>query len=172
MQLAFARPPTIPRANRFSYLMALYAENFTRFERLFQPRHRAGELWRSSVDDGLDVHLHVLERHRYTTEFRLTYDLRDPVTGEPDPSVFLRMYHDARMIEATHCYVGRRWQDVLGLHPEPDTLFGHRLRMNIFLGKWLDFLADQGHSPFTLLADPKKNETISETVLDGCAIAP
>ena len=100
MLLAPARPTAFPRLSRFGYLMELYAENFTRFERLFQPRHRAGELLRSSVDDGLDVHLHVLERHRYTTEFRLTYDLRDPVTGEPDPSVFLRMYHDARVIEA------------------------------------------------------------------------
>ncbi len=167
-----ARLPTIPRASRFGYLMALYAENFARFTRLFQPHRCTGGHWRSSVDDGLDVHLHVLERHRYTTELRLTYDLRDPITGEPDPSAFLRLYHDARVIEATHCYVGRRWQDVLGLHPEPDTLLGHRLRMNIFLGKWLDFLAGQGHSPFTLLPAPAEEETIIQTPLDVLAIAP
>lgn len=170
MQIVSDHVPVIPRANRFGYLMALYAENFARFERLFQPHRCVAGHWCSSVDDGLDVHLHVLERHRYTTEFRLTYALRDPVTGEPDPSAFLRLYQDARVIEATHCYVGRRWQDVLGLHPEPDTLIGHRLRMNIFLGKWLDFLADQGHSPFTLRLDSGKGPC--ETALDDLAIAP
>ena len=167
MLIAEAPAPTIPRAARFGYLMGLYAENFGKFERVFQP-HRCGlGLWRSSLDDGLDLHLQVLEQHRYTTHFRLTYDLRDPVTGEPDPSVFLRLYRDARVIEATHCYVGRRWQDVLGLHPAPDTLIGHRLRMNTFLGKWLDFLADQGHSPYTLhAADAASGENIHAPMLD------
>ncbi len=142
----------VPGLSRFGYLMALYSENFERFERLFQP-HGAHPHWRSSVDDGLDLHLHVLERHRYTTLFRLSYALRDPLTGEPDPSAFLRLYRDARLVEVTHCYVGRRWQDALGLNPEPAPLLGHRLRMNTFLGKWLDYLGLQGHSPFTLQPD-------------------
>ncbi len=146
------RPTTFPRISRFGYLMGLYAENFARFERLFQP-HGPHPHWRSSIDDGLDVHLQVLERHRYTTLFRLSYALRDPVTGEPDPSAFLRLYCDARLVEVTHCYVGKRWQDALGLYPEPATLLGHRLRMNTFLGKWLDYLGEQGHSPFTLQHD-------------------
>ena len=150
MPVAPNRHTHIPRAHRFGYLMALYAENFVRFERLFQLQEHTADHWQSSVDDALDVHLQVVERHRYTTEVRLTYDLPDPVTGEPDPSAFLRIYRDSRQIEATHCYVGRRWQDVLGLNPEIGTLVGHRLRMNTFLGKWLDFLAEQGHSPFTL----------------------
>ena len=145
------RLPAIPRHRRFGYLMAPYAENHDRFLRLFDPSFwMEGEHHISRVGDGLDVHLHVIERHRYTIELRLTYGLSDPVTGEPDPSAFLRLYRDARVLEATHCYVGRRWQDVLGLHPEPETLIGHRLRMNVFLGKWFEFLAGQGHSGFTL----------------------
>lgn len=149
---ALARPNPVSRNRRFGYLMALYAENFVRFERLFQLRRHEARLWCSSLDDGLDIHLEILERHRYTTELRLSYDLPDPVTGRPDPSAFLRLYHDARLLEVSHCYVGRRWQDVLGLHPEPATLMGHRLRMNTFLGKWMDFLSELGHSPFTLAA--------------------
>ena len=43
--------------------------------------------------------------------------MADPVTGEPDPSAYLRQYHDARQLEATHCYIGRRWQDVIGMYP-------------------------------------------------------
>ena len=52
--------------------------------------------------------------------------MRDPVTGEPDPSAYLRLYHDARQLEATHCYVGRRWQDVIGMYPPPAEVLGHR----------------------------------------------
>ena len=109
----------------------------------------------SSGGDGLDVRLDVLGRHPYTLELRLTYDLRDPVTGEPDPSAYLRLYTDARQLETTHCYVGRRWQDVVGLYPPPAELVGHRLRMNTFLGKWLEYLAERGHGVATLrLAGP------------------
>lgn len=149
---ALLHPSPIAPAHRLNHLMALYAENYSRFERLFQWHRHPTRHWCSSLDDGLDIHLDVLEQHRYTSVLRLSYDLPDPLTGEPDPSAFLRLYHDARLLEATHCYVGRRWQDVLGLHPTPATVLGHRLRMNTFLGKWLEFLAEQGHSPFTLKA--------------------
>ena len=107
----------------------------------------------SCIGDGLDVRLDVIEQHRYTVELRLTYALRDPVTGEPDPSAYLRLYRDARQVEATHCYVGRRWQDVIGMYPPPAELIGHRMRMNTFLGKWLQYLAERGHGVATLRRD-------------------
>lgn len=153
--------PTLSGTGRFGYLMALYAENFLRFERLFQLQRHSADHWRSSIDDGLDIHLHIIERHRYTTVLRLTYDLADPITGEPDPSAYLRIYHDARLIEVSHCYIGARWQDVLGFNPALGTLIGHRLRMNTFLGKWLDFLADLGHSAFTLQAGRQRRSHCS-----------
>lgn len=139
-----------PRLSRFSWLMGLYAENHARLARLFAPGALVEGSYRSSIGDGLDVRVDVLERHRYTLELRLTYDLLDPVTGEPDPSAYLRVYNDARQVETTHCYVGRRWQDVVGLYPPPAELVGHRLRMNTFLGKWLEYLAERGHGVATL----------------------
>ena len=81
---------------------------------------------------------------------RLTYTVRDPLTGEPDPSAFLRLYRDARQAEATHCYVGRRWQDVIGMYPPAAEVLDHRMRMNTFLGKWLQYLAESGHGVATL----------------------
>lgn len=97
------------------------------------------------------MHLDVLDQHRYTTELRLSYGLVDPLTGEPDPSAYLRLYRDARQVEATHCYVGRRWQDVIGMFPPPAEVIGHRMRMNTFLGKWLQYLAERGHGVATLV---------------------
>jgi len=154
MQQVRAHAARFPRLSRFGWLMGLYAENHARLTRLFAPADLAEGSYLSSVGDGLDLRLDVMERHRYTVELRLTYDLRDPVTGEPDPSAFLRLYNDARQVETTHCYVGRRWQDVIGLFPPPAEVVGHRLRMNTFLGKWLEYLAERGHGVATLAPDP------------------
>ncbi|HVI26662.1 MAG TPA: DUF1249 domain-containing protein [Xanthomonadaceae bacterium] len=150
MPSVLARAIRVPRLGRFAWLMELYAENHERLVRLFEPADLAPGSYVSSIGDSLDLRLDVLAQHRYTSELRLTYAMQDPLTGEPDPSAFLRLYRDARQVEATHCYVGRRWQDVLGLNPPPQQLLGHRLRMNTFLGKWLQYLAEQGHGVATL----------------------
>lgn len=152
MAQVLSRVERIPKLSRFGWLMGLYAENHCKLTRLFAPATLSTGLHLSSIRDGLDVRLHIIEQHRYTTELRLTYDLVDPVTGEPDPSAFLRLYRDARQVEATHCYIGRRWQDVIGMYPPPAEVIDHRLRMNTFLGKWLDYLAQQGHGVATLHA--------------------
>ena len=144
------RTERIPRISRFGWLMGLYAENFALLTRLFEPADLAAGTWISSIGDGLDLQLQVVEQHRFTSELRLSYAMLDPVTGEPDPSAFVRLYRDARQVEATHCYVGRRWQDVLGMFPPPAQLLDHRLRMNTFLGKWLHYLGAQGHGVATL----------------------
>lgn len=140
----------IPRLSRFGWLMALYAENHERLAKVFAPGSLAPGSYVSSVGDGLDVRLELVAQHAYTAELRLTYAMQDPVTGEPDPSAFLRVYRDARQVEATHCYVGRRWQDVIGMYPPPGAVLDHRLRMNTFLGKWLEYLREGGHSRATL----------------------
>jgi uncharacterized protein YqiB (DUF1249 family) len=165
MSKVATRQLQIPRLSRFGWLMGLYAENFNRLTRLFEPADLAAGSYVSSIGDGLDVRMDVIEQHVYTTELRLTYGMRDPVTGEPDPSAFLRLYRDARQVEATHCYVGRRWQDVIGMYPPPAAVLDHRMRMNTFLGKWLQYLAEQGHGVATLAAGAGPIPAVS--VCDG-----
>jgi uncharacterized protein YqiB (DUF1249 family) len=144
------RPLRIPRLSRLGWLMGLYSENHDLLQRLFAPGELACGRHVSSVGDGLDVFLDVVAHHAYTVELRLSYALVDPVTGEPDPSAHVRVYRDARQAEATHCYVGRRWQDVIGLYPPPAEIMDHRLQMNTFLGKWLGYLGERGHGLRTL----------------------
>ena len=150
MSAALARRIALPSISRFGWLMGLYAENHTRLQRLFEPADLACGLYVSSIGDGLDLQLEVLERHAYTVELRMSYGLVDPQTGLRDPSASLRLYRDARQVEATHCYAGRRWQDVIGMYPPPKQILDHRLRMNTFLSKWLQYLAEQGHGVATL----------------------
>lgn len=142
------------RLSRFSWLMGLYAENCRLFECIFEPESLTEGRYISFIGDSLDVQLDVIASHRYTTELRLSYRILDPLTGQPDPSAFVRHYQDARQTEATHCYVGRHWQDVLGVHPPSRLILDHRLRMNVFLGKWLQYLKEQGHGRHTLRRVP------------------
>jgi uncharacterized protein YqiB (DUF1249 family) len=151
MHQVATRRTRVPALSRFGWLMGLYAENHTRLVRLFEPGDLEVGHYISRVGDGLDLRLDVIERHAYTSELRLAYDaMPDPVTGELDPSAYVRLYRDARQVEATHCYVGRRWQDAIGMFPPPRAVLGHRVRMNTFLGKWLQYLAERGHGVATL----------------------
>ena len=152
--MAVFRMQQLPRISRLGWLMGLYAENYQRLLRLFDVHDLRPGAYLSRCVDGLDLVVEVLDVHPYTTELRLSYRMADPVTGQPDPSAYVRVYRDARQAEVTHCYVGRQWQDALGLFPAPKVLFGHRLRMNSFLNKWLEFLAGQGHAPETLAPMP------------------
>lgn len=136
--------------DRFGYLMGLYAENYRRLARMFAPQRLACGHYRSDLDDGLDVHLIVQERHPYTLELSLSYGFVDASTGRPSPSAQLRMYTDARVAEALHCRPGRHLWHVLGPFPPARTVMQHRLQMNSFLDRWLEYLAEQGHSIGTL----------------------
>ncbi|MGE4367052.1 MAG: DUF1249 domain-containing protein, partial [Thermomonas sp.] len=147
---AVARRPRIPSLSRFGWLMALYAENHARLQRQIDVGHLPRGGYVSTIGDGLDLRIEVLEQHAYTSELRMSYGLIDPATGLADPSAHLRLYRDARQVEATHCYAGRRWQDVIGMYPPPPRILDHRLRMNTFLGKWLQYLAERGHGMATL----------------------
>ncbi|HEU4669716.1 MAG TPA: DUF1249 domain-containing protein [Dyella sp.] len=140
---------------RFEFLMGLYAENYHRLARLFAPQELSPGRYVSSIDDGLDVHLQVLERHPYTLELELTYDLVDEQTGLRTPSAQLRVYTDAHVAEALHCHPGRHLWQVLGPFPPARTVLQHRLRMNGFLTRWLEYLAEQGHSLGTLEREPE-----------------
>jgi uncharacterized protein len=142
--------PTAVLPGRFGFLMGLYAENYHRLARLFAP-HRLGEgCYVSDVDDGLPVHMHIQQRHPYTLELSLTYGILDDATGLPSPSAQLRMYTDAHVAEAQHYRPGSHLWEVLGPFPPSHSVMQHRLRMNGFLNRWLEYLAEQGHSIGTL----------------------
>ena len=133
------------RLNRFTWLMDLYTDNFLRLQAMTDFGTLSPGVYFSEGRDGLRLRLEVLERHAYTIECTLSYTLRDARTGALDPSAMIRAYLDSRQCEVSHCYVGRRWQDVLGVHPSTERMVSHRLRMNGFLNKWLQYLKQQGH---------------------------
>jgi uncharacterized protein YqiB (DUF1249 family) len=152
VQVVEQRSNVLP--GRFAYLMGIYAENYHRLARMFAPQELAAGSYFSSVDDGLDLRLDVVERHPYTLDLRLSYCMVDHDTGTPAPSAWLRMYRDAHVAEATHCHADRRLRRVIGPLPPAKTVFDQRMRMATFLNRWLEYLAEQGHSRGTLAASP------------------
>ncbi len=159
MQSVLVHSATTPRRrsfaatllpDRFGWLMGLYTENHHRLARLFAPHRLAVGEYLSSVGDGLDVRLSVQDRHPYTLELGLTYDVLDASTGNLAPSAQLRCYLDAHVTEALHCQPGRDLWQVLGPLAPTRNVLQHRIRMNGFLNRWLEYLGEQGHSVATL----------------------
>lgn len=136
--------------SRFAWLMGMYGENYHRLARLFAPQRLAAGSYISSIDDQLDVRLDVVEHHRYTLDLFLTYCFVDGKTGELAPSAHLRMYRDAHMAEVMRYHADQHLQRVLGPLPPARSIFERRVRMNSFLNRWLEYLAEQGHSIGTL----------------------
>ena len=140
-----------PQLSRFGWLMELYGENYHHLTRLFAPTELAVGRYLSPQSGRLRLVVDVIECHRYTFFLRMAYNMRDPQTGLLDPSAYVRIYCDARQAEATHCYLGRSMQDVLGCHPAPAVVMHHRLRINTFFGKWLLHLRESGFGDRPLL---------------------
>jgi len=149
MSLVLEKPNAV-LPGRFAWLMGLYSENYHRLVRLFAPQRLAVGSYLSSLDDGLDVRLDVTERHRYTLDLHLTYCFLDRETGELAPSAQLRMYHDAHMAEVMQCHADRRLARAIGPLRPARSIFQQRLRMSSFLNRWVEYLAEQGHSIGTL----------------------
>ena len=148
-------PQCIFRPGSFTGLMTLYESNYIKLSQLIADfdalpaRRRPGVVSRSPAD--CDLHLRVRLREPYTTTLKLTYLFypegpqgpgRRPV---PDPDLTVRVYHDARLVEAVrvrdeHCH--HKLRELARTHSRE---LNRRWRNNMMLNKWLDYLLDMGH---------------------------
>ncbi len=132
------------RPGSFVALMSLYESNFLRLCRLVSQALPAKGRWVSQVPGECDLVLTVGERGPYTTTFNLSYWLTDE-SDHAVPDMTLRLYHDARLLEAygwatNHRHAGlQRWR--LLAERELD----QRWARNVMLNKWLDYCVDCGH---------------------------
>ena len=145
-----APPSAFPRAapDAFAALMDLYECNYIHMRRLLPvvPPPQARRV--SRIAEGLDLHLLVLERCRYTSELTLTYRFAQPADAVLfEPNLRIRIYHDARQAEALAGRSRRQAPWAAGLSACGDgvspLLSGWR--RNRFLYKWLRYCLRQGH---------------------------
>ncbi len=131
----------LPRPNTFAGLMELYETNYIKIKKLCSNFNKLGEYSISQIEKGLDLHLYVLERNKYTITIKLTYIFTDlPDEPKDFPNVVIRVYFDAMQAEVLH-RVSRS--------SPSKYLYSSQLcskwRDNRFLFKWLSFCLHQGH---------------------------
>ena len=129
----------------FVSLMTLYESNYIRLRELLgDVRGLVGKAV-SSVPGDLDLHVEALEHSPYTTILRLTYVFDDAGSAVADPDLEVRVYHDARLAEASRCARWMRHPGLAGLQAGLPAALGDRWLRNMLLNKWLDYCAERGH---------------------------
>jgi len=129
----------------FVSLMTLYESNYIRLRALVgDVRGLVGRAV-SSVPGDVDLHVELLEHCRYTTILRLTYLFEEDQGQVADPDLEVRVYHDARLAEASHCSRWVRHPGLAGLRESLPRSLGERWLRNMLLNKWLDYCGERGH---------------------------
>lgn len=134
------------RPRSFVALMTLYESNFIRLHWLVPDARQLAPVSVSRVDGDCALELKVVDRGPYTSMLSLSYVFGDLADGEREPSLEIRVYHDARLAEATAIGPIRRdgaWRDIaLRANSAADACWAR----NMLLNKWLEYCAAKGHS--------------------------
>ena len=121
--------------------MDLCDENYHQLIRIAPTLRMLSGYHISRLEDCMDLHLEIQEQTPYTTLVHLTYFFPYQKEQHPDPDALLRVYHDSRQVEVMNLK-----QKALPLNggKEIPTL-AQKWRINLFLSKWLNYCAEQGH---------------------------
>ncbi|HCK79842.1 MAG TPA: DUF1249 domain-containing protein [Candidatus Competibacter sp.] len=132
----------------FPALMDLYECNYINMRRLIPTLPKQPAALISHIPDGLDLHLRLIERFRYTSEVSLTYYFSGRAGLFPEPDLRIRIYHDARLAEVLNAQLrGLPAFDSerFSFQHADGTLLHRRWQINRFLFKWLNYCLRQGH---------------------------
>jgi hypothetical protein len=130
----------------FVSLMSLYESNYLRLRALAGDVRRHAGRHVSSVQGDCDLHFEVLEHAPYTSMLRLTYLFDGNGGSVADPDLELRVYHDARLAEASACGRWIRHASLEHVRAGIPAQLGERWLRNMLLNKWLDYCLDRGHA--------------------------
>jgi uncharacterized protein YqiB (DUF1249 family) len=133
------------RPGSFVALMSLYESNYLRLAALAGDLKALSDVSISRVADDCDLRLMVTERSPYTVSFDLTYlfEQADGLTTYPDMRV--RVYHDARLVEAQEWASQHEHEGLRRLRGVAERELDQRWARNTMLNKWLEYCIDRGH---------------------------
>jgi uncharacterized protein YqiB (DUF1249 family) len=137
------------RPRSFVALMSLYESNYLRLASLAGDLRNLRDDYVSRVPDDCDLRLSVTERSPYTTSADLTYLFKDGEEVQTYPDMRVRIYHDARLVEA------QEWAQESSNRHDHEALrrlrgvaereLDQRWARNTMLNKWLEYCIDRGH---------------------------
>jgi len=141
-------PQCIYRPGTFTGLMTLYESNYIKLGLLTPTYEWAKDVLVSSSARDNDLYAEIVKREPYTTTMRLTYWFQEPDGASlADPDLVLRIYHDARLVEAVTSGEAHRHAKLRELAGNGSSAeLDRRWRLNMILNKWLDYLFEVGHS--------------------------
>jgi len=125
--------------------MTLYESNFVRLGWIAQDLQKLADenISRSAAD--CDLHLRFLERSRYTSVLRLTYEFEQDAGVVQDPNLEVCVYHDARLAEVRSFCGFVRHSHMARLQMQVKRELDQRWSQNMMLNKWLEYCAERGH---------------------------
>lgn len=116
----------------------IYDDNFERLMSLLPSLRSYGEKV-LDVQGQSGLHISVLEHHKYTTVVRLAQQLPLSFLLVTQPTMTVRVYHDAQVAEVLSYQNHNRFNTKYD-YPNPDMCqVREKLRVNEFLGEWLDY---------------------------------
>jgi len=129
----------------FVSLMTLYESNYIRLRALLGDVRGLAQILVSRAPGDIDLHLEPLGHGPYTTVLRLTYFFEEAGATLADPDLEVRVYHDARLAEASRCARWVRHPGLSRLRAGLSSELGERWLRNMLLNKWLDYCSERGH---------------------------
>jgi uncharacterized protein YqiB (DUF1249 family) len=133
------------RPRSFVALMSLYESNYLRLATLCGNLRELADVRVSRVTDDCDLRLSVTERSPYTTSFDLTYLFQVPEGVSTYPDMRVRVYHDARLVEAQEWATQHDHEALRRLRGLAERELDQRWARNTMLNKWLEYCIDRGH---------------------------
>src|SRR5688572_2522827 len=129
----------------FVSLMTLYESNYIRLGWILQDLNGLQGRHVSRGADGVGLHLEVIERSRYTTLLNLSYRFAGDLGEVVTPDMQVRVYHDARLVEACACADQPGHDALRRLRDSLSGELNRRWARNMLLNKWLEYCAERGH---------------------------
>jgi hypothetical protein len=133
------------RPRSFVALMSLYESNYLRLRELAGALDALRGEWVSRVTSDCDVRLRVVECSPYTTTCELTC-LLSVAADDTYPDMSVRIYHDARLVEAQAWSLAHEHEPLRRLRAAAERELDQRWARNMMLNKWLEYCMDRGHS--------------------------
>lgn len=131
------------RPRSFVALMSLYESNFIRLGWLAGDLAPLSGTHLSHVEGDCDLLLTITDRLPYTSLAQLTYLIPSAQGLVRCPDLKLRVYHDARLVEADEWVRGA--SAAAGPAQIAERELDQRWARNMMLNKWLEYCAERGH---------------------------
>jgi hypothetical protein len=150
--VSFSQPNGLRKLPALKRLQDVQEEIYRQLHLLIPDQFAFDDSLISRVSGSPDLRLEVIERHSYTTFFRLTYEFSEGEVRIYAPNAHIRFYHDARIAEATSFNLGQGCTRTAHPSYPAKQILQQAWRRNRALDRWLDYLIEQGHSVETMQA--------------------